>query len=156
VRFGVETRVARDLRAELGFGYERWGMHDQIMVDPDGIALEDVTGFPKRYELPEVRFPRNFRDSVSARLGAEYSVVIAGHRWDGRTGIAFETSAIPAASLSALTIDVAKVTGSVGLGLHLGNWRLDFAYAHVFGLETTVEPQEARVTQVTPLVARPA
>jgi long-chain fatty acid transport protein len=156
VRAGVETRVVESLRAELGFGYERWAMHDEILVEPDGIALEDVAGFPERYQLPEVRFPRNFQDSVSVRLGAEYSLEIAGYRWDGRAGVAYETSAIPEEYLSVLTMDAPKVTGSVGVGLHVGKWRFDLAYAHVFGFDATVEPEEARLTQVSPLVARPA
>jgi long-chain fatty acid transport protein len=156
IRLGVETRVVDDLRVELGFGYERWGMHDEILVDPDGVALEDVTGFPQRYELPDVPFPRNFQDSVSARIGAEYSMQLGDYELDGRAGVAYETSAIPEQYLSVLTMDAPKVTGSVGLGLHIGQWRFDLAYAHVFGFDATVEPEEARVTQVTPLVARPS
>jgi long-chain fatty acid transport protein len=156
VRVGVETRVVENLRAELGFGYERWGMHDEIVVDPDGVALEDVAGFPQRYELPDVHFPRNFQDSVSVRLGGEYALTIAGYRWDARAGVSFETSAIPEEYLTVLTMDAPKVTAALGLGLHLGKWRFDLAYAHVFGFDADVDPAEARATQVSPLVARPA
>jgi long-chain fatty acid transport protein len=156
VRAGVEMRAVENLRVELGFGYERWGMHDEITVDPDGIALTNVAGFPERYNLPNVQFPRNFQDSFSARVGGEYALTLGGYQLDGRAGLSFETSAIPEEYLTVLTLDAPKVTMSFGLGVHVGKFRFDAVYAHVFGLDSTVEPEQARATQVSPLVARPA
>jgi long-chain fatty acid transport protein len=155
VRAGVEMRAVENLRLELGFGYERWSMHDKILVEPDGIALEDVATFPETYNLPDIVFPRNFQDSVSVRLGGEYSVMLGGYRWDGRAGLAFETSAIPEEYLTVLTTDAPKLTMGLGVGIHIDKWRFDATYAHVFGFDATVDPGTAKQTPINPVESRP-
>lgn len=155
VRFGVEARPLPELRIEVGGGYERWGMHDAITVAPDGIALKNVAAFPETYYLPDVVFPRHFQDSFSIRAGGEYSHELFGYLWDARAGLAFESSAIPEEWLNVLTIDAPKLTAALGLGLHMGKWRFDATYAHVFGFDATVDPEKAKMTQVSPVQARP-
>ncbi|MGK3987191.1 outer membrane protein transport protein [Sorangium sp. So ce136] len=155
LRAGVEARVVDDLRVELGLGLEGWGMHDDILVEPEDLVLRDVAGFPEEFRAPAVEYPRRFESSFSARLGGEYSVELAGRRWDLRAGVSFEQSAVPPEYLSVLTIDATKVTTAAGLGVHLGRWRLDASYAHVFAAGVTVDPRDARVPQVSPVRANP-
>ena len=155
LKAGVEVRPVDDLRVELGFGYEGWSMHDQIKVEPDGIALKNVAGFPETYYIPDVVFPRNFQDAISVRLGGEYTVGVGGNPLDLRGGVSYESSAVPPEWLSVLTIDSSKVTTALGLGLHVGRARFDFTFAHVFSSEVTVDPREAKVPQVSPVNARP-
>jgi long-chain fatty acid transport protein len=155
LRAGVETRMIDDLRVELGFAYDRWSMHDQIRVDPKGVSLDDVAGFPKKYYVPPVTFARNFQDSASVRLGGEYSFDLAGYKWDARAGVSYESSAVPAEYLSVLTVDMPKVTLALGGSLHLGKIRLDATYAHIFATSVTVDPADARIGQVSPVQANP-
>ncbi|WP_438031851.1 OmpP1/FadL family transporter [Sorangium sp. So ce204] len=155
LRAGVEARVVDDLRVELGLGVEGWGMHDDILVEPDGVVLRNVAGFPEEFRVPAVSFPRRFESSLSARLGGEYSFDLAGARWDLRAGVSLEQSAVPPEYLSVLTIDATKLTTAAGLGVHLGRWRLDASYAHAFAADVRVDPREARLPQVSPVRANP-
>jgi long-chain fatty acid transport protein len=90
------------------------------------------------------------------RLGAEYFGHAGGYGLTGRLGINYEQSAIPRAYLSPLTLDLNKVTASIGGSLHVGkHWRLDAVYAHVFTGDATVDPAEAAVPRVNPVKGNP-
>jgi long-chain fatty acid transport protein len=156
VRVGAEARLVRDLRVELAFQYEGWSMHDTLEVDPDGISLRNIVGFPESYSLPSVALPRGFQDAVSVRLGGEYALTVLGKKVSARGGVSYESSAIPAEYLSVTTMDSDKITTALGVSLHLGALRLDATYAHVFGFDVTVDPREARAPQVSPVKANPA
>jgi len=155
LKLGVETRMVEDLRVEAAFGFEKWAMHDQILVEPDGIALQDIAGFPKTYYIPDVVFPREFQDSWSLRLGGEYSFALGGYPLDLRAGLAYESSAVPPEYLSVLTLDSDKVTAAIGGSLHIGKWRLDATYARVFAADVTVDPRQAKIAQISPVLANP-
>ena len=80
----------------------------------------------------------------SIRLGGEYTFKLWGYRTDLRSGMSYESSAIPRDYLSLLTIDMNKITLSVGGGLHVGeHWRLDLTYAHLFASSVDVVPPSA-------------
>lgn len=155
LRAGVEARVVDDLRVELGLGVEGWGMHDDIRVEPDGVVLRNVVGFPEEFRVPPVVVPRRFENALSARLGGEYSFELAGKRWELRAGVSLEQSAVPPEYLSVLTLDATKLTTAAGLGVHLGRWRLDASYAHVFAADVSVDPRAARFPQVSPVQGNP-
>lgn len=155
VRFGIEGRFIDGLRVEVGGGFERWSMHDEIRIEPRHIALKNVAAFPETYNVPPVTFPRNFRDSFSARVGAEYSFDLIGYLWDARGGFAYETSAVPPEYLSVMTIDAPKGTLALGVGLHIGRLRVDAGFAHVFAADVEVSPRDARIPQISPVVANP-
>lgn len=155
-RVGVEARgLVEDLRVELAFVYDHWSMHDEITVDPDGVALTNVVGFPRRYFIPEIVFKRNFQDSYGIRLGGEYRFEMLGQEWDARGGMAYESSAIPEEQLSVLTIDMPKWTLALGGGIYIGDFRFDATYAHVFGDETVVDPETAQAFATSPVNANP-
>jgi long-chain fatty acid transport protein len=155
LRAGVETRVVDNLRLELAFNYDRWSMHDAITVTPENIAFKNVAGFPTTYDVPPVTLLRNFQDSVSVHLGGEYTFHAGGFDWDARAGVSFETSAIPNAYESVLTIDQNKVTAALGGSMHWRKLRLDFVYAHVFGFDVDVAPGNARLPLISPVQANP-
>ncbi|KYF88740.1 hypothetical protein BE20_22225 [Sorangium cellulosum] len=155
LRAGVEARPVEDLRVELGLGVEGWGMHDEVVVEPDGVVLRNVAGFPEEFRVPPVTLPRRFEASFSARLGGEYAFEAAGKRWALRAGVSLEQSAVPPEYVSVLTIDAPKLTTALGLGVHLGRWRLDATYAHAFAADVRVDPREARLPQMSPVQGNP-
>jgi long-chain fatty acid transport protein len=155
LRAGLQTRAIKDVKLEAGFGFEKWSMHDAITVTTKDVTLRDVALFPPSYRVPNITFPRNFQDSFSLRLGGEWSPRVFGYDWDVRAGVSYESSAVPRQWLTVMTIDAPKVTLGLGLGLHLGKLRLDVVYAHVFALQQTVDPSEAQVPQLSPVVANP-
>lgn len=154
-RIGVEARPMDNLRIELAGSYDGWGMHDTIELDPDGIALKNVAGFPETYYVPSVSLERGFQDSFSVHLGGEYGFKVAGLGMTARAGISYDSSAIPKALMSVQTIDGHKITPSVGVSLNVGPFRLDATYARVIMPEVAVAPEEARVPQVVPVRATP-
>jgi long-chain fatty acid transport protein len=151
LRAGVETRAVDNLRLELAFNYDRWSMHDNITLTPDGIALKNVAGFPATYYIPTVTLPRHFQDSLAVHLGGEYTLQGGGLTWDIRAGASFETSAVPNNYESVLTLDNNKVTAAVGGSLHWRKLRFDVTYAHVFGFNVNVDPKDAQIALVSPV-----
>ena len=156
LRLGVEWRPVERLRVELSGGVEGWSMHDAITVTPDGAALRNVVGFPDPYYIPDQVIPRHFQESGSVHLGGEYGIEIHPYQLDVRTGVSFESSAIPSEYLSALTVDMNKVTLAAGVGLHVSGWRFDLTYAHIFGIDVDVDPETAQIPLLTPVEANPA
>jgi long-chain fatty acid transport protein len=156
LRAGVETRALADaLKVELSFNYDRWSMHDAITLTPDGIALKNVVGLTSTYYLPPITLQRDFQDSVAVHLGGEYGFRAGGLDWEARSGVAFETSAVPPAYESVLTIDQNKITTALGGSLHWRKLRFDVTYAHVFGFNVNVDPADAKISLVSPVLANP-
>ena len=158
-RIGVEVRPfgeRRDLRVELAYVREFWSMHKSIDVVPSGIQLTGVTGLPPLSVAP-ISIPRGFQDSNSVRLGGEYAFhVTPDYVLQPRIGFAYETSAIPEAYVSPLTIDSNKLTAAIGGGLAIGtHWRFDAVLAHVFAADVTVTPQEAAIPRISPVRGNP-
>lgn len=154
LRTGVEYRGFTNTRIELGFVYEAWSMHDSIVAIPDDVALRNVLGID--YRVGRIEIPRNFKDSYSLRLGAEYGLKLGSYRLDLRAGGMYETSAVPKSHLSVMTVDLDKVVATVGGSLHVNRrLRLDAVYARVMGISTEVSTNEASITQVNPIRANP-
>ncbi len=152
LRFGVEARPVEELRIELAYVREFWSVHDAIELTPEGVSIDGISGLPRRIPLPPIRFPRNFQDTNSYRLGTEYTFKLWGYAMDLRGGMSFETSAIPRPYLSLLTIDMDKVTIATGGSVHVGeHWRFDLTYAHLFASSVDVSPAEAKIPRVNPI-----
>jgi long-chain fatty acid transport protein len=155
-RIGVEARPIEPLRIEVTYVREFWTTHHSIDIRPDNIAITGITGFPSPFAVSPISIPRNFDNSNSYRLGGEYTLALGSYQLDLRVGINYETSAIPNAYLSPLTIDLNKTLLGFGGGLHIGqHWRLDGVYAHVFASDTTVSPAEAAVPRINPVKGNP-
>jgi long-chain fatty acid transport protein len=152
LRAGIEARPTDDLRVEAAYEREFWSIHDAIEVTPEDVSFGGIAGLPAKVPIPPIRFPRNFQDSNSYRLGGEYSFKLWGYTMDLRTGISYETSAVPPAYLSILTIDMNKTTLSLGGGLHVGDhWRFDAVFAHLFASSVNVSADEAKIPRVNPI-----
>jgi long-chain fatty acid transport protein len=153
LRLGVQWEPIEDLRIELAGAVEGWSIHDEIAIRPEKVAMRDVVGFPDPYYVPDVVIPRNFRETGSARLGAEYRFELFGAEWEPRLGASFESGAIPPENLSVVTVDMNKFTLGVGIGLHIDSFRVDIVYAHIFAETVEVDPDEAAVPIQTPMEA---
>ena len=157
VRLGIEVRPVDGLRIEAAYVREFWTTHHSIDVIPDNVNLIGVTGFPSPFKVAPINLPRQFDNANSLRLGGELSFKTPnGYVMTGRVGVSYDESAVPAAYLSPLTIDLDKVTVGLGAGLHIGeHWRLDALYAHVFAGDRRVETSEAKVPRVNPVRGNP-
>jgi long-chain fatty acid transport protein len=155
-RVGVEVRPIDRLRVELAYVLELWSVHQSIAVQPTDLAIDGITGFPSPYKVNAITIPRDFQDSHSIRLGGELGIPVGDYVVDARMGLAFETSAIPTAYVSPLTVDMDKFTLGLGASFHASkHLRLDLLYAHVFGFTTTVPASEAAVPQINPVRGNP-
>ena len=154
VRLGVQFEPLDRLFVELDVAFEGWSMHDEITVEPQGIALRNVVGFPDPYYLPDQHIPRNFQDTFSLRLGGEYDIKASNdYTVTPRLGLSYESSAVPPEFLSVLTVDMPKVTLGMGLSIHVDAWRFDVVYAHLFALPVEVAPEHARMPLLVPVDA---
>jgi long-chain fatty acid transport protein len=113
-----------------------------------------VVGFPDPFYLPEKRIERHFKNAYAVRLGGEY-IIGVDEDWSVilRAGIGFETSAIPPEHMSVLTVDIPKVTGSLGFGLGYRDWRFDIVGAYIGGPSVEVPPDEAQGQILNPVEA---
>jgi len=160
-RLGVEFRplanakdknASSDLRVEVAWVHEFWSQHKSIDAQPQDIYLEGITGAPKSVAMPKIEIPRNYVDSDSFRIGGEWLFVGGGYRMALRTGLSYETSAVPPAYMSLSSLDFAKTTLSFGGGLFIGKrLRLDAVIAHTFASRVEVAPEDARIPRINPL-----
>lgn len=161
LRLGVEFRpladdkkknADSDLRVELAWVHEFWSQHRSIDAQPDGIFLENITGAPKSVPMPKIEIPRNFVDSDSFRIGGEWIFLAGGYRMALRTGLSYETSAVPRSHMSLSSLDFNKTTIALGGGLFIGKrWRFDAVLAHTFAQDVVTRPEEARIGRINPL-----
>jgi long-chain fatty acid transport protein len=152
LRLGVEVRPIEKLRLEAAYVREFWSSHHSINVTPENIKMYGIVGFPSPFAVSPITIPRNFQDASSFRLGAEYGLEVGRYVLDLRAGINIEQSAIPDPYLTVMTIDMSKITPTIGGGLHIGkHWRLDAVYAHVFASDVTVDPAQAAVPRINPV-----
>jgi len=158
LRLGLEAReLAPGLRVEVSGQYDHWAIHDAISVTPENIALQNLPGFPRDFYLPEISLPRNFQSTGAVRAGAELALAAGDDLViTPRAGLSFETSAVPADSLSVLTLDAAKVVPSVGASVGFGRFRFDAVFAYVFSPSVDVDPADAKLGQVVPIQANPS
>ena len=151
-RVGVEARPIPGLRIEAAYVREFWSVQRSIVAQPEGIAITGVTGLPPSIGVPTIVFPRNFQDASSYRLGAEYSFGFKGYGFDVRSGVSYEESAVPVPYVSLLSLDMSKVTTSIGAGIHFAkHWRVDLLYAHLFCSTVYVSPAVAQIPHINPL-----
>lgn len=117
-RVGVEVRPGKQTRIELAANYEAWSAHDRIEGKPKGIELHDIALFPPTYRLGDITIDRKFQDSFSVKLGGEQRIPVGSMAIDARLGVGYEKSAVPAAYVSALSMDTNKAMIGLGAGFH--------------------------------------
>ncbi len=152
MRIGIEVRPLHNLAIEAAYVREMWGSHDAISIESNGIQLLNVTGFPSPYSIASISIPRRFVDTNSVRLGGEYDLPIDAVRIRVRGGANYETSAIPPAYLSPLTVDLSKVAVSAGVSVYpTKHWRIDCVYAHTFLFPVDADPANAQIQKINPV-----
>jgi long-chain fatty acid transport protein len=151
-RAGIEVRPITGLRIETAYVREFWSAQKSITLVPEGITVGGVPGLATPITVPTITYPRNFQDTSSFRLGGEYSFEVGGFGVDARAGVSYEQSAIPVPYVSILSLDMNKVTTSIGGGFHFArHWRLDVVYAHFFCNSVYVAPTAAQIPHINPL-----
>jgi long-chain fatty acid transport protein len=151
-RLGVEVRPVPELRVEATYEREFWTVHHDIVAVPQNISIDGVTGLPPKVAIPTIDIPRGFDNSNSFRLGSEYRFHAGGYPMDLRSGIAYETTAVPAPYLSLSSLDFDKYILSLGGGLYIGkSWRFDILYAHLFANSVYVDPHAAQIPRINPI-----
>jgi long-chain fatty acid transport protein len=159
LRVGIEVRPLHDdrLRVELAYAREFWSVQKSIDVTPENIRLINVLGFPSPFQVSAISLPRAMRDSDSVHLGGEYDQKLFQHSLTARAGVSYETSALPTAYVTPLTVDSDKVAVSLGGSIYANeHLRLDVAVSHAIASGVTVTPQEAAVPRITVVKGNPA
>lgn len=87
--------------------------------------------------FPDVdeRFPLNWRDTVSVRLGYEWDLYDAGIF---RLGYVYHRNPIPRTTLTPFIPATMEHGVSTGYGFRIHDWDVDFSYMFVFGREQRV------------------
>jgi long-chain fatty acid transport protein len=158
LRAGVELRPLHDddLRIELAYVREFWSVEQSLDITPQNIQLYNITGFPSPFTINPISVPRGMKDSNSVRLGAEYRPPIVERRLVARAGVSYETSAIPAAYVSPLTIDNSKVVASIGGSIIVNeHLRLDGVLSHTIQGDVRLAAQDAQVPILNPVNGNP-
>jgi long-chain fatty acid transport protein len=158
LRAGVELRPLDndDLRIELAYVREFWSVEKSLDITPDDIQLLNITGFPSPFNINPISIPRGMKDSNSVHLGAEYTPDIAKKKLVARAGVSYETSSIPAAYVSPLTIDGNKVALSIGGSIVVNeHLRLDGVLSHTIQGDVHLAGQDARVPISNPVNGNP-
>lgn len=135
--FRAGARIVRprwDL--ELDFVYEVHSGFEKIGTTPDDITVSGIPGIGT-VPVGSLDVPRNFVDTISFRLGGDYTLL--EKELVVRGGLLYESSAIPSETLSVLQVDADKIGVSLGASWHVTEAvTLDFGYTHLFFFDRTV------------------
>jgi long-chain fatty acid transport protein len=154
VRAGVELRPLEtdDLRIELAYVREFWSVQKSLDINPQGITIDGITGFPPKFGVSAISVPRGMVDSNSVRLGGEYEFEVQGVGLAARAGVAYETSSLPQNYVTAFTVDGDKVVASLGGSIYVGkHLRLDGVISHPFQADANVDARTAAVPVINPV-----
>ncbi len=116
LRAGVEVRPFSNLRVEAAVVWETWSMQRSVSIRPNDVWIQNALGGALNYQVGPINIPRNMRDTVSIRLGGEWTpdpmVTI-------RLGGYWENGAFNDPYLTALTIDSDKVVMGGGAAINV-------------------------------------
>ncbi|HEY2516999.1 MAG TPA: outer membrane protein transport protein [Polyangiaceae bacterium] len=157
-RAGIEVRPIPQVRVEAAYVREFWSVQQSINIDMKNVNLDNVGAgtMPPKIAIPDIKFPRGFRDSNSYRIGAEVTYKLGGYRFANRLGFSYETSAVPNPYVSVSSLDFDKYALTFGGSLYIGeHWRFDGLYAHLFTSTTFVNPDTAQIPRINPLQGNP-
>ncbi len=114
LRLGVEIRPLPELRIEAAAVYETWSVQDAARIDPEDTWIQGALGGGLEYQVGPLDIPRNMNDTISVRLGGQYTIE---NMVTILLGVSFENSAFADPWLTPLTIDSDKVIVSGGAGI---------------------------------------
>ena len=135
---------------------EFWSVQKSLDINPQGITIDGITGFPPKFGVSSISVPRGMVDSNSVRLGGEYQFELEGVKLAARAGVAYETSSLPADYVTAFTVDGDKVVTSIGGSIFVGkHLRLDGVISHPFQSDAHVDARTAAVPIINPVQGNP-
>ena len=114
--------------------WEGWSTNDVQTVNPVDI---DLTSAGETNPLDPILIQNNYQDTWSARIGGRYSL---GDSWVLRSGLFYETSAVPDEYRSLGTFDLDKVGVTTGVTYFIGDsgLRVNLALGVIKGLGAEV------------------
>lgn len=151
LRFGVQLDAIENFALEAAVVWETWSVQQEASIRPQDVWIVDSLGFLD-YEVGPLSIPRRMGDTVSVRLGGEYTIDEVAQI---RAGGYFENGAFSDEYLQALTIDSDKVVVAIGGSVRAfdGVWIDAMAgYAHLFPRSV----RTSRVPQPNPIRPAPA
>lgn len=146
LRGGVEVRPVPELRIEASVVWEAWSMQQEVQIVPRDVWIEGALGFLD-YQVGPLTIPRRMNDTVSVRLGGEYTIerVVTV-----RLGGSFENGAFSNPYLNALTIDSDKLIFAAGVGVNVSDEvRIDAVGGYVGLFDRSV--RDSQVPQPSPI-----
>ena len=154
LRFGIQLDLIENLALELAVVWETWSFQRAAVVVPNDVWFSDALGGALDYQVGTLSIPRNMNDTVSVRLGGEYTI---DHVVTVRLGASYENGAFSDSWLQALTIDSDKIVVSGGASIRAvdGLWiDVMVGYAHLFprNVTTSMVPQANPIRPSAPLV----
>lgn len=143
-RLGVRY-VGAGWDLELAGVFEGWSVLDEITAEPNDIRVQGVPGVGS-LPVGALSIPKNWRDTVSVRLGGSY-------RWSNklttRAGYTFETGAPPPEGYSVFQPDPPKHVASAGMTYAFESFNFDLSAAYYALHNLTITNSEAR--QINPV-----
>jgi long-chain fatty acid transport protein len=136
---------ARQWDVELDFVWERWTGFGQLTTVPRNIYYTLASTTPTR--LTKIVEDKNYGDAFSLRLGGEVEIIPG--RLVLRAGAFYETSAVPARSLSVALVDSDKIGVSFGLSLKTSWLEMSLGYTHIQLFERSVRDSVVRQINLT-------
>lgn len=127
---GSAVAVSPRVMWSVELGWTQWSRFETL----------DVT-FPGTEQVNQ-SFPLDWVDNYSVRSGVQWKV---SPGLALRTGLYFDTNAIPDQNIERQYLDRNKLGGSLGFGLGSGVWRFDFGADFLGGAGRTVPDNSAEV-----------
>lgn len=152
VALGVEFRPPwiAGLRVEVDLVYENWSSVDSIRFTPRDIRILDLPGVGT-YQVPETFEDLGFQDTLSFRLGVEYTLPWLGKAIVLRAGYGYESDGTPIERTSLVSSDFKKHLVSVGASYTYSRFRFDAGLGLVFTPRRFVSHETSAAPQINPI-----
>lgn len=119
---------------EADFVYEQWSTYDHVFLQTTGISMQTTGNDPQ--PLDPIVQPKDWMDAWSVRLGGEVNFL--DEMFALRSGVYYETDAIPNETYAVDLMNGQQVGVGVGGSVKLYGVRLDVGYGHVFMFDRVV------------------
>ena len=135
LKTGIDYTFENGADIEVDFNYDFWSEVQQITLTPHFGTTGNVS---TQTTIPEVVFPKNFSDSWSLRIGADYPIPLPSMKLTVRAGAGYESSIynLSGSTQSYPSLDFSNFQeyfGSLGADLaFLGIFDVVLGYTHVF------------------------
>lgn len=150
IRFGFSWQAAKKWEIHSDFSYQRWSVmkHQCIVKAGKACNVDPKTGADPSMGDVVLNIPANWKDAIEARFGGIFSPLDNLGLY-AMTG--FGTSAVPASTINAATLDGFRINATVGAQLKLGtHWTLGGSYNHVFFLDVDTKATSSLYTYAEP------